>query len=516
MQSQLSNLNHDKDAHTIKLTQATNSPPRVATHLFDTNRTITLFAIDIVFFVFAHLTLHYPQNLLEIFTNAKLLLLSAVAVFIWSISVTLWGAYIAYRPDRILGEIFRFVGAFTTGSLIIEGIYLTVEVPRLPYPEYVAVLFLAISILICIRVIFHYLVLMGKITFARNIAVIGTGKLSKLAVEKFKIERHIADKPIVFTGYISADDTLPNADIDRRQILGNCIDLGSIINRHAITDVIIAVDKLDDDKFESILNQLAILPVSIHYTPEYLETVLYEITRDDRKHKDLLDAISTLEPSTDLALRFLQIISLRTVVLTRPQYIFKRTLDLVIGGGALLAALPIMLVISALIWLYDRGPILYVHDRVGENGHHFKMYKFRSMVVNADKIQDKINRRDAEGHLIHKVPNDPRVTPIGHIIRKTSLDELPQLFNILRGDMSLIGPRPELPWLVQDYELWQLKRLSVPQGLTGWWQVNGRSDKPMHLNTAYDVYYTEHYSMALDINILLRTFKAVLDKTGAF
>jgi len=154
--------------------------------------------------------------------------------------------------------------------------------------------------------------------------------------------------------------------------------------------------------------------------------------------------------------------------------------------------------------------------RVGENGRMFKMYKFRSMVVNAEALQAKVNQKDENGNIIHKTRNDPRVTRIGRILRKTSLDELPQFINVIKGEMSLVGPRPELPWLVEKYEPWQRQRFAVPQGITGWWQVNGRSDKPCHLNTDQDLYYIENYSFWLDIRILIKTVPALLKGKGAF
>ena len=137
------------------------------------------------------------------------------------------------------------------------------------------------------------------------------------------------------------------------------------------------------------------------------------------------------------------------------------------------------------------------------------MFKFRSMVQNASE-------REALEQSVEKIPDDPRVTRVGRFLRRTSLDELPQLINILRGDMSFVGPRPEMPWRVADYEPWQRARFSVPPGLTGWWQVNGRADKPMHLHTEDDLYYIENYSIWLDMQILLKTPLVVLRGEGAF
>jgi len=175
-----------------------------------------------------------------------------------------------------------------------------------------------------------------------------------------------------------------------------------------------------------------------------------------------------------------------------------------------------MLLVALAIMIDSRGPIIFRQKRVGENGRLFDMFKFRSMVVNAEALQKEVVQVDEEGHVIHKVKDDPRVTRVGKVIRRWSLDELPQFFNVLKGDISLVGPRPEMPWLVDEYALWQRKRFAVPQGITGWWQVNGRSDKAMHLHTDEDLYYIQNYSLWLDIFILLKTPWAVLRGKGAF
>ena len=209
-------------------------------------------------------------------------------------------------------------------------------------------------------------------------------------------------------------------------------------------------------------------------------------------------------------------LDLRAPALSEYQRLIKRGFDLFFGTLAMLLALPIMALISLVIWIFNGRPVFFVQKRVGENGRIFEVYKFRTMVRNADQIKNLVERIDADGNLIHKRVDDPRVTGIGRFLRRLSLDELPQLYNVIRGTMSLVGPRPELPYLVEKYQAWQRKRFAVQPGMTGWWQINGRGERTMHLHTEDDLYYINNYSLWLDIQILIRTIWTVLLGKGAF
>jgi len=196
--------------------------------------------------------------------------------------------------------------------------------------------------------------------------------------------------------------------------------------------------------------------------------------------------------------------------------VIKRAFDLIVGALIILFTSPLMAIIALAIKLDSPGPVIFKQNRVGENGRLFWMFKFRSMVEDAEARMMEVAKEDENGNLVHKVPDDPRINKVGRFLRKMSLDELPQFFNVIRGEMSLVGPRPELPILVEKYELWQRKRFAVPQGITGWWQVNGRSDKLMHLNTEDDLYYIQHYSLLLDLQIIIKTVFVVLQGRGAY
>lgn len=193
------------------------------------------------------------------------------------------------------------------------------------------------------------------------------------------------------------------------------------------------------------------------------------------------------------------------------QRTIKRVFDVCAGTLLALLATPLLALIALAIRLESRGAVLYRQRRVGENGRTFWMLKFRSMVADAETRQSEINRQAGAETLFFKDADDPRVTRIGRFLRRTSLDELPQLYNVLKGDMSLVGPRPELPYLLAHYAPWQLERLCVPQGMTGWWQIRRRGEQPMYLHTEEDLYYVRHYSFWLDLLILARTPLALLN-----
>ncbi len=210
------------------------------------------------------------------------------------------------------------------------------------------------------------------------------------------------------------------------------------------------------------------------------------------------------------------LISLRESALTVSQRIIKRSFDVFASAILLVLCAPIFGVIALVIRRESPGPIFFQQERIGEYGRRFQMLKFRSMNANAEKHWREVARRDAEGVLVHKHTDDPRITSVGRKLRRTSLDELPQLVNVLRGEMSLVGPRPEIPHIAAEYAPWQWQRFRVPPGMTGWWQVNGRSDKPMHLHTEDDLFYIQNYSFWLDLKILWLTVGTVVRGQGAY
>lgn len=193
---------------------------------------------------------------------------------------------------------------------------------------------------------------------------------------------------------------------------------------------------------------------------------------------------------------------------------WKRAIDLALVTPLLCLALVPMLIVAVIVLLDSPGNPLFVQRRVGKDGREFRMWKFRTMYH--QPTNPVMMFIDENGQQLHKVKDDPRVTRIGKFLRKTSVDELPQLVNVLVGQMSLVGPRPELPQIVATYEPWQHQRHLVAPGITGWWQVSGRSDLPMHQNTELDIFYVERQSLRLDWTIIRKTFTSVVRGVGAF
>ena len=195
----------------------------------------------------------------------------------------------------------------------------------------------------------------------------------------------------------------------------------------------------------------------------------------------------------------------------------KRALDIVVASLALAAALPVMLVVALLIKLTDGGPVLHWQTRVGMWGRTFRFPKFRSMVVNAEALQKQLMTQNQHGNgITFKIRRDPRITWIGRIIRKTSIDELPQLWCVLNGEMSLVGPRPALEKEVARYSLDDRRRLDAIPGLTCTWQVSGRSDIPFPQQVELDVDYIERQSLTEDLRLLVKTVPAVISGRGAY
>ena len=196
--------------------------------------------------------------------------------------------------------------------------------------------------------------------------------------------------------------------------------------------------------------------------------------------------------------------------------ICKRVMDILGAGCGLVLLSPVIIIVAILVKFSSKGPVFFSQKRVGKNGKAFEMYKFRSMVVNAEELKEKLAAQNEMSGPMFKMKDDPRVTKVGKFIRKTSLDELPQLWNVIKGDMSLVGPRPSLPKEVAQFEGWMYKRLSVKPGLTCYWQVSGRNNIDFEDWMKLDCRYVDERNLWIDIKLIFKTVGVLFgDKNAA-
>ena len=318
----------------------------------------------------------------------------------------------------------------------------------------------------------------------QHVLIVGAGPVG---LETEKRLREWQEDGLKFVGFLDDD---PRKQSASGNVLGPLDAVRLVIKEKNVNNVIIALPLRAHNQANDLVESLQDLPVRIWIVPDYFQWTLHQARIADFAGIPMLD--------------------LRAPALDEYQRLIKRLFDVVVTTLLLIPTLPLMGIISLVIAIFSGRPILFKQQRVGENGRLFTVYKFRTMILN------QVAQTDAQGNIIPKQRDDPRITPIGRFLRRLSLDELPQFFNILGGSMSLVGPRPELPELVERYQPWQRRRFAIPQGLTGWWQIHGRSDKPMYLHTEDDLYYVQNYSFWLDVQILIKTFWIVLRGKGAY
>ncbi len=325
-----------------------------------------------------------------------------------------------------------------------------------------------------------------------RLLVVGSGRLSKM------IMQHIAASPNLgysIVGFLH-DTREPVGDFGRFNMLGTLEDLDLVIRSMQVDEVIIALPAELHQQTICSVRLCERLGASFRLVPELYELSLARIDMGDIEGIPLL--------------------GIKQKPLNKIQGAVIRVTDFVGAILLLLLGSPIWLCFALLIKLTSPGEVIFQQTRIGRNGRPFKCYKFRSMYKDAEQAQSSLMaRNEAQGPLF-KIKDDPRITPIGKFLRRTSLDEIPQLFNVITGDMSLVGSRPPLPWEVARYDELQKGRLAMKPGLTGLWQVRGRSDISFDEGVLMDLYYIENWSLRLYYYILLRTIPAVLFSRGAY
>jgi exopolysaccharide biosynthesis polyprenyl glycosylphosphotransferase len=464
---------------------------------FSTNFAILSIFLDAVMIALALITANIVRPLLNIFPFAADIKKPTIPTPLYPIFIIIWisiflllSIYDGRRNLYVVDELTSVtLGTILAGVSLAGLLYISYrDISRLLFLVFVGFTYLSTIIWRLIaRLLFRY---GSSKPHVRKVLIIGAGPVGKQLQEQIQQRPYLG---LSIEGFLDDD---PSKRSGSGNILGDLSITRRIVETNHIDDVIIALPRRAHEQVSRLVAELHEFPVKIWVIPDYFHLALHKATVEEFAGLPMLD--------------------LRAPALHEYQRLVKRIFDIIIGTIIQILVFPIMILIALAIKIDSSGPIFYKSKRVGENGQLFRMYKFRSMVVDADKRLKDVIQHDEQGNIIHKTPDDPRVTRVGKFIRRTSLDELPQLFNVFKGEMSLVGPRPEIPTLVEQYKPWQRKRFAVPQGITGWWQVNGRSDKPMHLHTEDDIYYVQHYSLLLDIQILVKTAWVVMRGKGAY
>lgn len=414
--------------------------------------------------------------------------MSAGSMLLWTAGGRVLRHYDVWNGRGIPGDL-----ALT--ALLLSGVIAALAVLRWVVPSYAAGSLLgrfslvAVPALLWLRLTTSWLVRREQPD--QPVLIVGIGPLGRhtgLEIHEQRDHRKVI-------GYLRFADE-PSHDWLPAEVLGLATDLENLLKKEVVGEVFIAGNG-DSQRAEM---QDAIRVLERFGIPFALPASGFRFGRARPAHESVL------------ADGYVHYVSVRRKPV---QLMFKRLIDIAASATALLLLSPLMIVVALLVKFTSRGPILFKQLRVGRHARPFNMLKFRSMVVNAEELKAKLMAQNEQVGPVFNITRDPRITGVGRFIRKYSIDELPQLINVLRGEMSLVGPRPPVPSEVAKYEAWQRRRLSVRPGLTCVWQVSGRNQISFEEWMYLDMQYIDHWSLAQDMQLILKTVPVVLTGRGA-
>lgn len=420
------------------------------------------------------------------------LILALLVLVVWDVSVS-WMPRLPGTPAAVLFQELRvsLVASAASGAvLLLPGCISS----RYEIHVWVAVLLaLALQMLTLALLGVTWLVyghLAPQVAVSRRCLIVGSGPRAA------ELRKRLANAPGVYEIIGCIDTEYLGGDAERDRYLGPVSSLDYLLRAHPIDTVLIGLPvKSCYDEIQEVIRVAESVGVESHYLSDVFSTLVAEryVSRERDRH-------------------FTQ---LRVTSCDERRHI-KRLLDIAGAATLLVLSMPLLLTACAAILLTDPGPLFFVQERYGKDRQRFRMYKLRTMVRNAEALQAALEHKNEVGGPVFKIRRDPRVTRIGALLRRTSIDELPQLLNVLRGEMSLVGPRP-LPArdVARFEESWLLRRFSVKPGLTCLWQINGRSNTDFDFWIRQDLTYIDSWSLGLDLRILFRTVATVLRGSGA-
>ena len=405
------------------------------------------------------------------------------------------GLYVRQRSMARLDELYLVMKALIISAFCMMAI--SVLFPQLPYTRAIIVSNFFLSLLfidlwrITLRKVVGFLAKRG--VGSMRAVIYGAGKSGRILSNQIKLHPEFGYSVV---GFIDDDPAKKGQVYEDVEVLGPFKKLPEIIVSRDADEVLVAI------------------PSATH---RHLLNIVFEL----RERRIPFMVIADLFELVTRRVSVTQIGSIPLLRLWRSplegwQGYIKRAIDIAGALAGVVFLMPLWILIITLIKIGSRGSVFYRQERLGKDGRPFRIYKFRSMVVGADEMLPELADFNEMDGPIFKIKNDPRITGVGKLLRKFSVDEFPQLLNVLKGDMSLVGPRPPIPEEVEKYERWQMKRLTVPQGVTGLWQVSGRNLLTFEEMVRLDIYYIENWSLWLDLKLLLKTVPVVVLMRGAY
>ncbi|MBT8379525.1 MAG: sugar transferase [Ignavibacteria bacterium] len=409
-----------------------------------------------------------------------------------------------YRVNIIItraAHLAHIIKAFYYGALNVVLLSILIESSNLLDSRYLVFVFALIAIptlyVVRIEILRLLYIAFSNTSFRRNVIIVGDGKAGKMLATKLMYENPIG---LNIIGFVDDDKAINEEIVIGKKVVGNTHQIEELVAKHKIDELLIAVDDDNTERTLALIDSCKKLNISVRVTSELFDIVARRMKTESYFDVPVIDVSSHYNNSFTLAL--------------------KRSFDIIFSSFTLIFLSPIIISIALVIKLTSPGSILFKQTRVGKYGKEFQFYKFRSMKVIIGEDEDRKKQMlefmsDSNADLRTKIINDNRVTWIGKIIRTTSLDELPQLFNVIKGDMSLVGPRPCLPYEYENYDEWQKRRVKVIPGCTGVWQVWGRSTVSFKESVVLDLYYINNMSPWLDLQLVLQTIPAIIAARGA-
>ena len=406
------------------------------------------------------------------------------------------GVYDQPRGASWFSEVYRIVAGTAIGIILAVFVIVIFFRPFL----YSRLVFFYAGVLISVLLVMSRLVqrmvrdrLRRKGLGVDRVLVIGGGEVGRAVMRNTVAEETLGYHVV---GFVDDDPEKGATDIGRFKALGETANLPRLVKELAVDDVIITLPWMYHRKIVSIIAQCEREKVRVRIVPDIFQMTLSRLHIED--------------------LAGIPMIGIQERSIKGGHLVLKRATDIVLSSLLLLLLCPIFLLIAVAIKLDSPGPVILRQIRVGKGEQLFTCFKFRSMRDRADEEKSQLLDRNEANGAWFKMRNDPRVTKVGRILRRTSMDELPQFVNVLMGHMSIVGPRPAIPTEVQRYQPWHRRRLEVAPGLTGLWQVSGRSNLTFDEAVLLDLYYIENWSLLLDMQLMLRTVPKVVSGEGAY